>query len=105
MMPGRFDSALSQNRDINLLNHRSISRIPRPQPVARLAVVFFVFCLGFSAAWGQNDVLTQHNDNTRSGLNANETLLTPATATASKFAALFTYACCGILVAHVPYAR
>jgi hypothetical protein len=64
----------------------------------------FALCLGFSAAWGQNDVLTQHNDNTRSGLNANETLLTPATVTASKFGKLFTHAVDGIIVGQPLYA-
>ena len=103
-MPGRSDSALSQNRDTNLVNHQSLSRMPRPQPVAKLAVVFFVLCLGFSAAWGQNDVLTQHNDNTRSGLNANETLLTPANVTVSKFGKLFTHAVDGIIVGQPLYA-
>src|ERR1700693_2756013 len=104
MMSGRSLAALSQNRGTDLLNHRSVSRMPRPQPVARLAVVFFVLCLGFSAAWGQNDVLTQHNDNTRSGLNANETLLTPAKVTVSKFGKLFTHAVDGIIVGQPLYA-
>src|SRR5882762_6441829 len=104
MMPGRSVSALSQNRVTDLLNHRSISRMPRPQPVARLTVFFFVLCLGVSAAWAQNDVLTQHNDNTRSGLNANETLLTPANVTVSKFGRLFTHAVDGIIVGQPLYA-
>jgi hypothetical protein len=63
-----------------------------------------VLCLGFSAAWAQNDVLTQHNDNTRSGLNANETLLTPANVTVSKFGKLFTHAVDGIIVGQPLYA-
>jgi hypothetical protein len=104
MMPGRSVSALSQNWDTDLLNHRSVTRMPRPQPVARLAIVFFVLCMGFSAAWGQNDVLTQHNHNTRSGLNANETLLTPANVTVSKFGKLFTHAVDGIIVGQPLYA-
>jgi hypothetical protein len=63
-----------------------------------------VLCLGFSAAWAQNDVLTQHNDNTRSGLNANETLLTPANVTVSKFGKLFTHAVDGIIAGQPLYA-
>lgn len=78
--------------------------MPRPQPVTRMAVVFFVLCLGFSLAWGQNDVLTQHNDNTRSGLNSNETLLTPANVTVSKFGKLFTQSVDGIIVGQPLYA-
>jgi hypothetical protein len=64
----------------------------------------FVLCLGLSAAWGQNDVLTQHNDNMRSGLNANETLLTPANVTVSKFGKLFTHPVDGIIVGQPLYA-
>lgn len=78
--------------------------MPRPQPVTTLAVVFFVLCLGFSLAWGQNDVLTQHNDNMRSGLNSNETLLTPANVTVSKFGKLFTQSVDGIIVGQPLYA-
>jgi len=84
--------------------HRGASRIPRPQPVTTLAVVFFVLCLGFSLAWSQNDVLTQHNDNTRAGLNSNETLLTPANVTVSKFGKLFTQSVDGIIVGQPLYA-
>lgn len=75
-----------------------------PQPVTRVAAVFFVLCLGFSLAWGQNDVLTQHNDNTRSGLNANETLLTPANVNVKSFGKLFTQGVDGIIVGQPLYA-
>src|SRR6266446_1265091 len=56
----RVLSTLSQNRNSEM-NHREASRIARPQPVTTSAMVFFVFCLGLSLAWSQNDVLTQHN--------------------------------------------
>jgi len=79
--------------------------MPRPQPVTTVAVVFFVLYLGFSLAWGQNDVLTQHNDNTRSGLNANETLLTPANVNANSFGKLFTQNVDGIIVGQPLYAN
>ena len=36
------------------------------------------------------DVLTQHNDNARSGLNAEETVLTPGTVTPASFGKLYT---------------
>src|ERR1700674_5142844 len=104
MMSGLSVSALSQSQHADVLKRRRVIRIARPQPVARLGVALFVLCLGFSAAWGQNDVLTQHNDNTRSGLNANETLLTPAKVTASKFGKLFTHAVDGIIVGQPLYA-
>ena len=76
----------------------------RPQPITRLAVIFFVLCLGASPGWGQNNVLTQHNDNTRSGLNPNETLLTPANVTVSSFGKLFTQSVDGIIVGQPLYA-
>ena len=76
----------------------------RPQPVTTSTVVFFVVCLGFSLAWGQNDVLTQHNDNARSGLNSNETRLTPANVRVSKFGKLFTQSVDGIIVGQPLYA-
>ena len=76
----------------------------RPQPITRLAVIFFVLCLGVSLGWGQNNVLTQHNDNTRSGLNPNETLLTPANVNVSSFGKLFTQSVDGIIVGQPLYA-
>ena len=79
--------------------------MPRRQPVTALTVIFFVLCLGFSLAWSQNDVLTQHNDNTRSGLNANETLLTPANVNVNSFGKLFTQSVDGIIVAQPLYAN
>ncbi len=87
------------------MNHDGgTSRMPRPQPLSTLAVMFFVLSLGFSLAWGQNDVLTQHNDNTRSGLNANETLLTPANVNVNSFGKLFTQTVDGIIVGQPLYA-
>src|SRR5216684_3840034 len=103
-MPSRVASTVSQNQNAETMYHRGASRIPRPQPVTTLAVVFFVLCLGFSLAWSQNDVLTQHNDNTRAGLNSNETLLTPANVTVSKFGKLFTQSVDGIIVGQPLYA-
>ncbi|MGB6385465.1 MAG: hypothetical protein WBE45_22085 [Terriglobales bacterium] len=78
--------------------------MPRPQPVTRLAVVLTILCLGLSLAWGQNNVLTQHNDNTRSGLNPNETLLTPSNVNVNSFGKLFTQTVDGIIVGQPLYA-
>ena len=78
--------------------------MPRPKPVTTLTFISFVFCLGLSLAWGQNDVLTQHNDNTRSGLNANEIVLTPANVNANSFGKLFTQNVDGIIVGQPLYA-
>ncbi len=49
-------------------------------------------------------MLTQHNDNTRSGLNANEVLLTPANVNSNSFGKLFTQNVDGIIVAQPLYA-
>ncbi len=78
--------------------------MPRPQPVTTLIAICFVLCLGLSLAWGQNDVLTQHNDNSRSGLNANETVLTPTNVNVNSFGKLFTQSVDGIIVGQPLYA-
>jgi protocatechuate 3,4-dioxygenase beta subunit len=70
-----------------------------------IGVIFLVLCLGCFSAWGQNDVLTQHNDNTRSGLNANETLLTPANVNVNSFGKLFTQSVDGMIVGQPLYAN
>ena len=69
-----------------------------------LPIFLIVLCFGFSLAWAQNDVLTQHNDNTRAGLNANETLLTPASVNQNTFGKLFTQNVDGIIVGQPLYA-
>ena len=89
---------------IAFANRQDASPMPRLQPVPSLAVLLFILCMGLSLAWGQNDVLTQHNDNMRSGLNANETLLTPATVNVNSFGKLFTQNVDGIIVAQPLYA-
>lgn len=43
-------------------------------------------------AMGQTDVLTQHNDNFRDGLNSNEAMLTPANVNQNQFGLLFKIA-------------
>jgi hypothetical protein len=43
------------------------------------------------SAWAQVSVLTQHNDNSRTGANTQETSLSPASVNASQFGKLFTY--------------
>jgi hypothetical protein len=76
----------------------------RPQRVTPVGVIFFVLYLGCFLAWGQNNVLTQHNDNTRSGLNANETLLTPANVNVNSFGLLFTHTVDGAIAGQPLYA-
>ncbi len=103
-MPVRVLSNLWQNLKTEAVNRREVGRMARPRPVMAFALVLFVLCLGFGLAWGQNNVLTQHNDNTRSGLNANETLLTPANVNVNSFGKLFTQNVDGIIVGQPLYA-
>ena len=107
-MPIKAVSSRSQNRNAETMNHRVASRIARPQPITRLAGFFFVLCLGVPLAWVQNNVqnnvLTQHNDNARSGLNPNETRLTPANVNVSSFGKLFTQSVDGVIAGQPLYA-
>lgn len=69
-----------------------------------VAVIFSVLCLGPSLAAASNDVLTQHNDNARSGANTNEKILTPANVNVNSFGKLFTQNVDGIIVGQPLYA-
>jgi hypothetical protein len=77
--------------------------MPCPQPIKPYRT-FLMLILGASLAWGQNNVLTQHNDNARDGLNANETVLTPTNVKASSFGKLFTQNVDGIIAGQPLYA-
>jgi hypothetical protein len=58
--------------------------------VRRLASLFFgVSVLAMSSASAQIDVLTQHNDNARTGANLRELVLTPANVNKGQFGMLF----------------
>ena len=78
---------------------------PRTCAVATFVYAFAVllFSVGLPAAWGQSDVLTQHNDNMRTGLNPKETILTPANVTSSKFGKLFMQSVDGIMAGQPLY--
>ena len=51
--------------------------------------VFLFFCTAVVPVFGQTSVLTQHNDNARTGQNMSETILTTANVNTSQFGKLF----------------
>ncbi len=63
------------------------------------AILGLLFALVSLPAFGQVNVVTQHNDNTRSGLNANETVLTPGNVNASTFGIIATLPVDGLVAA------
>jgi len=76
----------------------------RPAISLVLSALLFVICLIASPARAQNDVLTQHNDVGRTGLNPNETWLSPANVNFNQFGKLFTQNVDGYVVAQPLYA-
>ena len=70
----------------------------------KLMILLAVCCSLYSiAALSQVSVVTYHNDNARSGLNPNETLLTPANVNKNQFGKLFTQPVDGIIVGQPLY--
>ena len=83
--------------------------MPLPQPSAlsrlrSLSVLFWLamLCAAALPAYSQ-DVLTYHNNNARTGLNAKETILTPANVTSATFGRLFTIPVDGLVDAQPLY--
>ncbi len=77
-------------RHAYMIGHAMIPTFPVPATVRHLtlAAAFLVLSLpGFC----QVDVLTQHNDNARTGANLQETVLTPATVNPQHFGLIFKH--------------
>jgi len=77
--------------------------IDRMQRSILLFRTVFTLFLTAAAAKGGVDVLTYHNDNSRTGDNLNETILTPANVNVNAFGKLFTYAVDGDVYAQPLY--
>ncbi len=111
-MPVRSPLSALNHSQTNTGDPLRTKRIPRRierakaylELVASSVIMVFVLCLATSPAFAQNNVLTQHNDNTRSGLNTNETILTPASVNVNSFGELFTQNVDGIIVGQPLYA-
>src|SRR5579863_4685275 len=84
MVAGWAQRPLVQNRGMRLFGLRSIGTACSTAMTAALASMLFC-CDAFS----QVDVLTQHNDNARTGANLQEVELTPANVNKAQFGMLF----------------
>src|SRR3954471_2638127 len=77
-------------------------------PISTSVVCCLLGLLVSPSAPAQVNVLTYHNDNFRTGLNPNETILTPANVNSTTFGKLFAYPVDGyvyaqpLYVSHVP---
>ncbi len=63
--------------------------LPRRSAIYALLLLSALLC-GIGPARAQTNVLTYHNDNSRSGLNPNETILNTANVNSNQFGKLFT---------------
>src|SRR5262249_30018749 len=87
-----------------LIGHRpAFNTMLRSVRVAAIAAMLAWTLLSAQPINAQTDVLTYHNDNLLSGLNANETVLTPANVNSTNFGKLFSYPVDGYVYAQPLY--
>ena len=76
---------------------------PSPFLAPRFSLVVFLAGLLPGLTWAQTDVVTQHYDASRTGLNPNEVILTPANVNSSHFGKLFSQSVDGKIFAQPLY--
>src|SRR4051794_28767527 len=79
-------------------------RLPSFSRIAMHAIlIMMTVCCGIPSAHAQVSVLTQHNDNSRTGQNLNETILNTSNVAVSTFGNLFTRTVSGDLMGQPLY--
>src|SRR5271156_5451346 len=102
-------SAIFQSKPTENLSRRVGIRMPRPQRITTVSVIFFtLLALCISAlpplrAYGQASVLTHHNDVGRTGQNLNEIILNTTNVNAATFGKLFVQKVDGSIVGQPLY--
>src|SRR3984957_1546573 len=89
----RIPTAKSSARSscISTMNKNQMTRAVRFSRRTLTALAGVVLASALGSAWAQVAVLTQHNDNSRTGANTQEASLAPSNVNAGQFGKLFSY--------------